>query len=748
MTLLIRHRNLVRWGCAALLLACAVWLLASRLEVGTLDRLVPASPAGTSPGALKVPPGMEELPRESDFRIVGENDRFRLKLDAGTAHFLVEDVKDGRIWRSYPDPAHWPRETVGGVWRTHLRSPVMLQYIDLNNGNKAQPKETNLLEEQGSIKDIEIFPGGFRLVFDMPSKQMVIPIEVKLEGDSVVTRILDEGLREQDLSLLWIRLYPFFGAERSEGQEGYLFIPDGPGALIPFDPSSSNRKHIYREPVFGTDLAYSVNKEGSFRQRVILPVYGSKHGSRSFLAVLEEGAEQADILASPSGVFSTYNWITAQANYRMTYRQVTNKEKERSFMTYNKEGRFGGDRATRYFLLDSGQSDYAGMAGRYRRYLMETYGLKKLTPRSASVPMDVIVAGGDTADAMIGEQYIRTATTSQASQMIMRLHELGMENMTVRYWGWQKDGFGADGTRHAVDKRLGGDQGMKDFVKLAHSLNIPVYLSTNYLFNSTGGAGFHERIHGMRDRGGSPLENMASHAFAMNSLQDEVRYYKSLGVDGLEIRGIGQQLNSDYNSRYGASRGENRVMQQTMVRLLREGIGKVIGYRSNFYLAPLTDGVANMVQEHSDDLFTQTGIPFAQIALHGLIPYSSKPTNERDEFREGFLRNLEFGANPSFFFTHEVNQEMKYARHLFFLNTAYRDWEETALQEYRALSEALGSVQDQFITGHRILADKVRETVYENGRRIVVNYDTVPYRYGNRTVEPEGYLVVEGREAP
>ncbi|WJH32707.1 DUF5696 domain-containing protein [Paenibacillus sp. CC-CFT747] len=379
---LTRHIPL---GLVLLLLAGVAVYVATHLQVGRINRSVSAA-ASNSPGALKVSPGPAELPDESKLQTVGENDRLTLKLDTKTAHFLVQDKKDGRVWRSYPNPAQWSRETTVGLWRTHLRSPLMFQYADLTS-NKSQPKETNFLEEQGTIQKLETFPGGFRLTFDMPSKKLSVPIEVKLEGDSVVTRIVDSGIKEENLSLLWLRLYPFFGAERSEEQDGYLFIPDGSGALIRFQEGGTNATRIYQEPVFGKDLAYQLKSSDDYsnnaRHKISAPVYGAKSGDRGFLAILEEGAEYADLLASPAGAYSTYNWITGQNNYRQKYRQVTNREKERSFDTYNKEARFSGDRVTRYVLLDSQASDYAGMAQRYRTYLMKAYKLNQL-PQAAA----------------------------------------------------------------------------------------------------------------------------------------------------------------------------------------------------------------------------------------------------------------------------------------------------------------------------------------------------------------------------
>jgi hypothetical protein len=741
-----RIRFPIKWAVILVLLAGLAAFVATHLQIETVDRGT-KSAAVNPPGAPKVKPGPEELPNEANFKTVGENARFRLKLDPTTAHFLIADKSDGRIWRSYPDPAQWSRETTTGLWRTHLRSPIMFQTIDLS-GNKSQPKDSNWLDQNGTLQNLETFDGGFRVTFDMPAAQLTVPIEVKLEGDSVTTRIIDSGLKEGKQSLLWIRLYPFFGAERSEGQDGYMVIPDGSGAIISYDPNSTNTNRIYSEPVYGEDLAFRTSPFDSPRQPVMMPIYGAKNENQSFLTVLEDGAEFAHVLASPSGVYSSYNWITAQNDYRSSFKQVTNREKNSSFITYNKNERNHSDRVNRYILLEASKSDYVGMAERYRNYLMERTNLQKLKPRPGKVPMDITIIGADSASGLIWDRYLKGTTTSEAMRMVQRLYGLGIDNMRVRYWGWQKGGFGESGGLTNVDKRLGGDSGMRQFVDLAHSLDIPVFLRTDYLNNNTGAGGFSSRIHGVRDMGGTPIGSLASLSFVQKIVDRDIAYFKKLGVDGVELQGLGQFLNSDFNTKYGVTRNQARSQQQQLISKITEGNLQVIGYRSSFFGAPQMNAIASLRDDYSYDLFTKTGIPFAQIALHGLIPYSASPSNERDQFRQEFLHAIEYGENPAYQFTNEASDDLKYAENLYFYSPAYKNWEQTAVQEYQMWNTALGDVQDQFIVGHHILESQVRETTYENGKRIIVNYGVTPYNYEGKTVNPEDYLIVQGGAKP
>ncbi|MCZ8511637.1 DUF5696 domain-containing protein [Paenibacillus filicis] len=728
-----------------LILSLGVWA-AFHLKIGTISQQSAPVPENGAAGAAKVPKGLDELPKEADFQTVAQNDMVELKLDAKTGHFLVYDKRNGNIWRSYPDPSQWPDENQDGVWRTHLRSPIMFQYIDLSN-NKSQPKESNFLEENGSIKDVQMIPDGFRLTFDMPSRQIAVPIEVKIDKDSVVTRIIDSGVKEGRMSLVWMRLYPFFGAEHSAGQDGYMLIPDGSGALIRYGSNDRNGKSIYSEPIYGQDLSFKVNNldGSSSRKQVVMPIFGAKSGNRAYLSVVEDGAEFAEIVASPAGVFSGFNWITSQQDYRSSYKQVTNQQTNRSFIAYNKDNRFGSDRVVRYLLLDTNKADYAGMAERYRQYLIDNYGLKKIRPKSGDVPMTVNLVGGELEKGLFTDKYLKATTTDDAMHIVQSLRGLGIGNMVVNYLGWQGDGYSSYGGLFPVDRRIGGNDGMNRFISFAHSLNVLVYLQADYTLNTTGADGFLSLFHGLRDAGGTVLKPYVSLNWLMGHVLDrDIRSYKGLGADGVTMAGIGAYVNSDYNSKYGASRDESRKLHQEILKKFQAAGLEVRGLSSNFFALPFVSTIDHLADDYSYDVFSGEGIPFAQMALHGLISYTSEDGNNRQQYQNGFLHDLEYGSEPSFVFAYRNTAELKYANELHIFNPDYAEWEKPAVEEYKKYNDALGDVQSEFIVNHRSLAPQVKETTFENGKRIIVNYGPKPYTDGKRTVDPEDYLVIEG----
>ncbi|WP_199614054.1 DUF5696 domain-containing protein [Paenibacillus alkalitolerans] len=743
------HRINIRAATVTVIIVAAVVYMAANVKIewraSEATATIPEQPSEPSAASRAE---TVDLPGESKFQLVAETDVLRLKADSSTGHFIVEDKRNGNVYRSYPDPKYWDKEQVSKVWKQHLSSPLMLQYVDFSKPI-LQPKETSLSAAGGAVNGMRTIPGGFELTFEMPELGFTVPVRVKIDSDFVETTIVREGIKEKDLGLIWARLYPFFGAEYTEEDaNGYLFIPDGPGALIRFKDNRLNVNKIYDERVYGRDMTFPglINN----RNPVSMPVFGMKSGSKGFLAVLHDGEEYANVIASPAGVFSNYNWIASQTNFRASFIQFArrNDPVEWGFISYNEDELFGSDRITRYYILDRGKTDYVGMASRYRQYLMEEKGLNRLEPGNEDIPLYVSVIGGDRERGTLSDLYIKGTSTSEAEKMIGSMHAGGIRNMAVTYIGWQQGGASSYGATFPVDSRIGGYDGMKRFVDYAHSLGYKVYLDTEYGINNTGANGFREEFHAVVNLAGHTLGgngfSVVSDKYVEQMLNADLQEFKGLRVDGLSVTGIGGNLFSDYNTKYGSSRHEGRDVQERILQTIKEELGGVIGRNSNFYALPYIGTIQNMAPDYSYDLFSDEAVPFAQIATHGLITYTFHYANNRDENVNDFLREIEYGAAPAYVFTAAETKEFINSYSIGFYSTNYDDWASYVTKEYERFNEALGDVQNQFIVNHRTLADKVKETVYANGKRIIVNYNTRPYSNGDIQVPAQNFIVIPG----
>ncbi|XEC96123.1 DUF5696 domain-containing protein [Paenibacillus tarimensis] len=750
----IRKKSIVAAVVTVLLLAAFLYIANNvNIQFKTTETRFPL-PGDGGPAAAGSQPAPARLPADTDFILVAESEGLRLKLDDKSGHFIVEDKRNGNVYRSYPDPKYWAEETISETWKRHLASPVMVSYVDFSK-NILQAKETNLFENGGKIGNVQLLTDGFSLEFILPDTGFTIPVEVSVKDDYVETKIVGNGIKETKMGLVWVRLYSFFGAEYTDGQDGYLFVPDGSGTLIRFKDNLLNVNKIYDEPVYGSDITFP--GIGNNRNKIIMPVFGMKAGSQGYLAVIDEGGEYANIIAAPAGVLSKYNWVTAQMNYRASFLQFTTRRENVpdswGYVDYNRDELFGGDRTMRYYLLDE-QNDYVGMAQKYRGYLISERGAEPLSINNPSIPMYVTFIGADREKGVVSDRYIKLTTTEEAEQMVKSLNENGVKNMSLTFTGWQEGGYSSFGKTFPADARIGGDQGLKAFIDNAHRLGFPVYLEAEYALNNTGGGGFDKKFDGIANLAGRTLSmnrlvsgkpaSVVSYKFAEQMILGDLPGYKALGADGIHHKLLGGRLFSDYNSKYGSPKGEARVTQERIFQKVKEELGGVSGTNINTYGLPYADYIEQMVYDNSYDLFSDESIPFAHIAMHGLVAYSSNYVNNRQEDVHDFLRDIEYGAVPSFIFTHAETKAFVNSYGLRYYNTYYPDWDSYAAEQYKRYNEALGDVQDQFITGHETLAPDVKQTTYANGKRIIVNYNTRPYTNGDLFVPARDYVVIRG----
>lgn len=696
--------------------------------------------------------------KDNEFVVAAETSVLKLKVHAPTGHFHVEDKRNGQLYRSYPNPEHWENETSGTTWKNHLRSPLMVSIVNFD-ARRDQSKWTSFLQEEGIVHDFTVIDQGFRITYTMPKQGISVPVEVLLKDDFVETKIIDAGIEESDLhSVAGLRLYPFFGAEQSVGQKGYLFIPDGSGSLIHFSQNRTTGNAIYTERIYGEDWSYGA---GSFSNRnsVTMPVFGLKSGDQGFLGIVHEGAEYAEIIGAPSGSLSQYNWATAGFSYRHVYFQPTARNGKTGFNTFEKERIKGHDRSIRYYILDHDDAGYVGMASRYRQYLMEEQGLAKIEETDQSIPLHVGLYGGDVEEGFLYDSYVSVTTTDQATRIVEKLKELGIDRMAITYFGWQSGGNSAYGGNLSVDRRIGGKSGLKEFVEYVKTMGYPVYLDAGiYGYNNTGKDGFRRQRDGMRNLASNLSEftsrvdnstvTFVSPRFVQRSLYSDLSYFNELGVSGLYYKnGLGQDFSTDFNERHFASRSDVNQIMQDIYEKTADELGTVVARNPNLSLLKNVDHIYNLYDDYSYDVFIDESVPFVQIALHGLVSYSTSYINERDDYQREFLKSIEYGAEPSVVLSYaSTNTLLKTKTLSRFYSTHYNDWLVEIVKQYQRYNEALSSVQDQYIVNHRTIVKGVRETTYANGLQVIVNYNSIPYRSGSFVVEAEDFAVIQGGE--
>ena len=139
-----------------------------------------------------------------------------------------------------------------------------------------------------------------------------IPVIYRLDGPELVVTIpCDEIVHHESYRLTSISLLRFFGAADST-QSGYIFVPDGSGALINLN-NGKTQMNAWASSIYGSDWALSavtaVNTEN-----VYLPVFGIKHEDKAMMASSKKVTPWL-IKADVSGRGNSFN--TVHSEYRV-----------------------------------------------------------------------------------------------------------------------------------------------------------------------------------------------------------------------------------------------------------------------------------------------------------------------------------------------------------------------------------------------------------------------------------------------
>jgi hypothetical protein len=181
---------------------------------------------------------------------------------------------------------------------------------------------------------------------------------------------------------------------------------------------------------------------------------------------------------------------------------------------------------------------------------------------------------------------------------------------------------------------------------------------------------------------------------------------------------------NDYDPAGKTTREDAIKIYEGLLDYTREQLGSAGVYRGNDYSIDEVDYIDDLPNDSSYDFMIDETVPFYPIVLHGYVPYSfGDGGNLRNDVQTEFLKSIEYGAMPTFFLTYEESRKMMDLNIWFYLfSSQYEKWADRIGQEYGQF-DSLAKLYAQKIVDHEKLADKRFATTYEDGTRVIVDYD-------------------------
>lgn len=690
----------------------------------------------------------------SGYTVISENSNYALYYREDNCNLRVLNKKTGYVWGGVNEDG---KEHLNDTWLALADSLVTFTYLNEECTSAQISINDPRIERTFEKKD-----GGAVISVSDTLTQISFDISVKLFEDSVSVSMVDGSLSEEGSFLLEsVYIMPFFGCTYNDTVSGYIFVPDGAGALIRYAEST---KYIsaFDKRVYGIDpaidstsnsndlLAKRTNDYLTDPPKITAPVFGAVHGvgCNAFLAVIENGATYSSICASPAGYVIDYNRVTARFDFRTVYSQTL--KKDGSGIPVNQETPNDMSPSVRYYFLDGESADYSGMAVKYRN-ILKAKTLKNKTEREdEDIPLRLDIVAADVKSGKFFNTYVKMTSVKEAADICGALGKKDVNNVTLSYKGWTKGGLnGGKFGNISLDKRLGSLSDLQRLKKQLESGGGRLYLGFNALT-----ANKDQCNHDMDSAKTISNKNMGfvrdnknikynvSYVMRPKSIISSVLKLKNkYSGYGLSLSGLGENSFSDFTKGETATRAANDGAMAKLIGKTENGIALSA---PNFYLWGDTDDYFDMPLENSQYLYETDSVPFLPIVLKGSVDYYSPYINQGYYTEDSILKIIEYGAYPSFLTMKAKNEKLIGTPSADYFSINIDNWKDAAVSSYKQINEVLKQTEGADITEHRVIKDGIVRVKYSNGATVYVNYLNEDYNDGNITVKAKSSICTKG----
>ena len=704
----------------------------------------------------------------AEVTLVAENDRLELHYDTVESQIILKDKLTQEEWRSTPDDIAQDKRATG-VNKINRQSDLIVQYHNTSYVTNQVNSYTGAIKKGDFTW--ELIENGVAIRYYFPKQGFVIPVQYVLEEDCLAASIISEGIEEEvwedpdtdpekKQTVMNVALLPFMGAAGSD-DEGYLIIPDGSGVLIHFNNGRTGAA-IYQQDVFGRDDALTIRKAATSTYDVNMPLFGIVRNGRALMAVVENGAYQAQLNAMVNGQLTGYSnaYFAAQYIHMEANTIMPGSEHSTDVMLPTNTFRDMGNFTVRYYPLAAENATYADVAAAYRAQL----GLKETDVDAATQQLDMI-ASIPSIDTFLGVPYesVRVLTSyEQAAEILRNFAAEGVKDLTLRYAGWSKQSVrGKMVTDLDLDKRLGGQkafdvlrQAVKDTgaeMTLAVDL-VDIYEDGNgywSLFAATDSVNSTSKqlTEFLQSTGYQDPEGKPWYLLSPDKVPETARKLAenfSGQVDGVSLNALGNMVYSSFG-KTGISRTSAGAYWAEALQTLSGSLETLSAKTAASYAFPYIAQVDAAPCASSRFEVTDTEIPFYQLVTHGAMTLYTEPINEEGNVRKALLRAIEYGMYPSW--------RVIAGDTALLSGTDYASWHAASLDAWReeikntaAWMAPLGGYAGMQMTGHERVTGTLSVTTYANGDMVLVNYGREDAEHLGVTVPAQGYAIKEVSE--
>ncbi|MHB8964080.1 MAG: DUF5696 domain-containing protein [Saccharofermentanales bacterium] len=576
--------------------------------------------------------------------------------------------------------------------------------------------------------------------------RIALTVQYRIEDGSFIVNVPVGKIKcKNQYRLYSVSVLNMFGAAGGQ-DKGYMFVPDGSGALIRLNNGKINTT-IYSTTVYSEDRSKNEAEGINPVMTASMPVFGMKKGDNGFLAIIEGADAVAKIKADISGKQNSYNIIYPEFIVRdNVLSDLGNIAGDLSMRVYQPTA-ISQDIQVNYRFLHGEESTYSGMARYYRSYLKERDELK-VNEMTDQLPMLVDIYGAVQKNKNVMgvpmQAYVPLTSFAQAQAMLEDLNGSGVQNLDARYIGWYNKGVkNVNPADIRLIPQMGGKGSLDSLLEYANLNDISMFMNLNLLYLNQDTTFDrinlkNDTIHFMdRSTGyvyGKNWINMRNNLdkskcfilspgsmMSLFSRFDGDFSRKAAGAD-LSFQLMNSDVNSDFNLDRTIDRTETTGKYQEVYQSAVDKGYTLLMDGANKYGYAYADGIVKVPYFSNNFRITDGSVPFIQMILSGSIAYYGTPINTGADFSTDLLHIAETGSGLYAVLTHDYDQDITTAGFDYLYSVRYSVWKDNLTSSYQQLNKDLQGVAGVIISDHYILDEGITLTVYENGKAVLVNY--------------------------
>ncbi|ONI39510.1 hypothetical protein AN639_01570 [Candidatus Epulonipiscium fishelsonii] len=522
---------------------------------------------------------------------------------------------------------------------------------------------------------------------------------------------------------------------------GYIFVPDGSGALIRFEQNETEF-YEYVGDVYGADPSTQTYHTQTLNQavpthNVTMPVFGIAHGDnqKAFVAYADSGAEYMQIIARPQANMNIeYYWAYPRFEYNVNYFKVYNKKGD-GFFTQLEQIQDFDVSMTYKFLYGNGDThpaDYVGMALTYRDHLINTGKLSDNTSDNTNedIPIRLDFVMADAKSSIIGNTEVLVTSAEDVDNILNDFASDGITNINSGIIGWQHKGESLS-RADEVSFSGGKQQEFADLISKWNNQSIDISLSRDFTTINKEATTYYNvatrHINGLYpevDHTYILPHNVPVNSFSYAHPLVSTEWIKSLFS---EVPGSSFTLKTTLVSSYKDGLVEYSLTDaineyQTLFNL-SEDID--LNFENpNMYLWNVTSRFLQTPIGHSRHIFQTDAVPFLQMVLGGnaYSPYINFSFYSSSDI----LRMIDYNLYPTFILSKEpahLLQDTNLADYYSTEIDIYKDMVDTV---YNQINDVLSQVKGYQWIDREVLSEGVIQNTYVNElgnhKKITINY--------------------------